>query len=502
MIIKKFQGKTKDEAIALAKEEMGDAVVIMNVKEVRQKGLIGIFKSNIFEVTAALEDDSVAPKTFATKTFDGGKKEEIKGHRGNFDVVADEDITIPPVSASDAEFVRQNSGNVQLKGVNESELKDAFAAVSELMNSSEGLNKSGVTAIDRYASAGKPVENAYKPVENTYKPEMEDGMLRSASASNESGKSDETIGFRKLADEDFVKEYTGDVSMLKEAPVGVYDDYASRVKDDSFDEQQESQQFFKMLYKILLENEVDEIYINQILDDMERISHSTDGLQYMISNAYQKMILKMGQPKTVEISKNKPKVVFFIGPTGVGKTTTIAKIASKFKLEEDRNVALLTADTYRIAATDQLKNYADILGIPMSIVYSPMDIAKEIEKYKSYDVVFVDTAGFSHKNDEQRGDMALLIDKLPDEYDKDVYLVLSATTKYKDLKDIVDTYKTFGKFDLIFTKLDETSAYGNIYNIRQYTGANVSYVTTGQNVPNDIDEIDTQKLVKNLLGGR
>ena len=409
MIIKKFQGKTKEEAIALAKEEMGDAVVIMNVKEVRQKGLIGIFKSNIFEVTAALEDDSVAPKTFATKTFEGDKKEETKGHRGNFDVVADENITIPPVSASDAEFVRQNSGNVQLKGVNESELKDAFAAVSELMNSSEGLNKSGVTAIDRYASAGKPVENAYKPVENTYKPEMEDGMSRSATADNESGKSDETIGFRKLADEDFVKEYTGDVSMLKEAPVGVYDDYASRVKDDSFDEQQESQQFFKMLYKILLENEVDEIYINQILDDMERISHSTDGLQYMISNAYQKMILKMGQPKTVEISKNKPKVVFFIGPTGVGKTTTIAKIASKFKLEEDRNVALLTADTYRIAATDQLKNYADILGIPMSIVYSPMDIAKEIEKYKSYDVVFVDTAGFSHKNDEQRGDMALLI---------------------------------------------------------------------------------------------
>lgn len=487
MIIKKFQGKTKDEAIALAKEEMGDAVVIMNVKEVRQKGLIGIFKSNIFEVTAALEDDSVAPKTFATKTFDGGKKEENIGHRGNFDMVADEDITIPPVSASDAEFVRQNSGNVQLNGVNESELKDAFAAVSELMNSSEGLNKSGVTAIDRYAS---------------------DKMSHSASAGNESVKpdetikSDDTIGFRKLADEDFVKEYTGDVSMLKEAPVGVYDDYASRVKDDSFDEQQESQQFFKMLYKILLENEVDEIYINQILDDMERISHSTDGLQYMISNAYQKMILKMGQPKTVEISKNKPKVVFFIGPTGVGKTTTIAKIASKFKLEEDRNVALLTADTYRIAATDQLKNYADILGIPMSIVYSPMDIAKEIEKYKSYDVVFVDTAGFSHKNDEQRGDMALLIDKLPDEYDKDVYLVLSATTKYKDLKDIVDTYKNFGKFDLIFTKLDETSAYGNIYNIRQYTGANVSYVTTGQNVPNDIDEIDTQKLVKNLLGGR
>ncbi|MCR5143986.1 MAG: flagellar biosynthesis protein FlhF [Lachnospiraceae bacterium] len=486
MIIKKFQGKTKDEAIALAKTEMGEAVVIMNIKEVRQKGLIGIFKSNIYEVTAALEDDVMPPKSFSVNDNAGNSaaSEPVKNNtkKSNFDAVADEDITIPPISQNEFSYRADNKVAVNndvsaFSNVNESDLKDAFAAVNQVMNNSESKiikNDSLSQAVD--------VQKKHMPKDNA-KPQE---------------------SFNRLANMDFVEniDEISDVSLLKEAPVGNYNEYKAFDKGANIDERQESQAFFKMLYKVLLDNEVDEIYINQLIDDMEKISHSTDGLQYLISNAYQKMILKMGQPKVVEISKRKPKVVFFIGPTGVGKTTTIAKIASKFKIEEDKNVALLTADTYRIAATDQLKNYADILEIPMSIVYSPDDIEKEIEKYSNFDVVFVDTAGFSHKNEEQRSDMAKLIDKLPDNYDKEVYLVLSATTKYKDLKAIVDTYKTFGEYDLIFTKLDETSAYGNIYNIRQYTGADVSYITTGQNVPNDIDVLNTQWLVKTLLGGQ
>ena len=90
---------------------------------------------------------------------------------------------------------------------------------------------------------------------------------------------------------------------------------------------EQSHQFFKVLYKVLLDNEVDEIYINQFMDDLDRVSHSTNGLDYLISSVYQKMILKLGQPEVISLTKNKPKVVFFIGPTGVGKTTTIAKIA-------------------------------------------------------------------------------------------------------------------------------------------------------------------------------
>ena len=119
-----------------------------------------------------------------------------------------------------------------------------------------------------------------------------------------------------------------------------------------------------------------------------------------------------------------------------------------------------------------------------------------------YALIFVDTAGFSHKNETQREDMKRLINGLAPEYDKEVYLVLSATTKYHDLLEIVDSYHEISAFKLIFTKLDETTAYGNILNIKLYSGADLSYVTNGQNVPADLEVFHTQKIVKQLLGGR
>jgi flagellar biosynthesis protein FlhF len=135
-------------------------------------------------------------------------------------------------------------------------------------------------------------------------------------------------------------------------------------------------------------------------------------------------------------------------------------------------------------------------------VYTPEDIGREVEAVADCDLILVDTAGFSHKNDSQREDMQTLLESLPEEYERDIYLVLSATTKYKDLVEITDSYQAYCRFALIFTKLDETGAYGNIYNIRMHTQAPLSYITTGQNVPDDMEEVDTQKLVKQLLGGK
>jgi flagellar biosynthesis protein FlhF len=209
----------------------------------------------------------------------------------------------------------------------------------------------------------------------------------------------------------------------------------------------------------------------------------------------------MGKPSVIQFRGKKPMVVFLIGPTGVGKTTTIAKIASKYKLEYNKKVAMVTSDTYRIAATDQLRTYANILDTPLSVVYSPDEINDAIDKLKDHDLILVDTAGFSHKNQEQKEDMKKLLMNLNPAYERAVYLVLSSTTKYKDLKEIIDTYTAFTKFRLIFTKLDETTAYGNILNCKLYSGADLSYVTTGQNVPDDMEVVDTQHIVKQLLGG-
>ena len=137
----------------------------------------------------------------------------------------------------------------------------------------------------------------------------------------------------------------------------------------------------------------------------------------------------------------------------------------------------------------------------MSIVYSKEELNEAIGKYAEYDLVFVDTAGFSHKNEEQKEDIRNLIQGVDPEYTSEVYLVLSATTKYRDLLDIVDTYRTISEFKLIFTKLDETSTYGNLLNIKLYSDAELSYTTNGQNVPDDIELFDTQEIVKQLLGG-
>jgi flagellar biosynthesis protein FlhF len=202
------------------------------------------------------------------------------------------------------------------------------------------------------------------------------------------------------------------------------------------------------------------------------------------------------------MTKGKTRVVFFIGPTGVGKTTTIAKIASRYKVEQDNRVALITADTYRIAATEQLRVYANILDVPMSVVYSSEELNDAIEKLQECDLIFVDTAGFSHRNETQREDIKNLIQNMDERWDKEVYLVLSATTKYKDLLEIVDIYREISDFKLIFTKLDETSAYGNLLNIKLYSGADLSYMTNGQNVPDDIELFNIQKIVKQILGGR
>ena len=127
--------------------------------------------------------------------------------------------------------------------------------------------------------------------------------------------------------------------------------------------------FVKMLYATLIDNEVDEKYINQIMDEIEKANWNGNSIDHILSNIYQKMILKFGQPHGIDLTGVKPKVVFFVGPTGVGKTTTLAKIASRLKVDQGKKIAFLTADTYRIAAAEQLRIYANILDTSLMLPF-------------------------------------------------------------------------------------------------------------------------------------
>ena len=262
----------------------------------------------------------------------------------------------------------------------------------------------------------------------------------------------------------------------------------------------ENFKFIKMIYGILLENEVEEKYVNQIMDEVEKVMKGGASLDLILSSIYQKMILKFGQPQPIELADAKPKVVFFIGPTGVGKTTTIAKIASKLKLNKNAEIALITADTYRIAAVEQLKTYANILSVPLKVIYSPGELSELVEEMQQYEYCLVDTAGRSHKNKEQIEDIRSLIEQIPIA-DRQIFLVLNAGAKYSDLLEIAEVYAALTDYSIIFTKLDETSAAGAMMNIHVRTKCPLSYVTTGQNVPDDISEVNPQKVAKQLLGG-
>jgi flagellar biosynthesis protein FlhF len=257
----------------------------------------------------------------------------------------------------------------------------------------------------------------------------------------------------------------------------------------------------QLIYNQLISNEVDEKFANQIIAEIEGNLKKDASMDNILASIYQKIILKLGQPRMIELSGKTPKFVFFIGPTGVGKTTTIAKIASKFKVDEKAKVAFLTADTYRIAAVEQLRTYANILGIPLKVVYSQEEMKLAKEEFSDFDVVFVDTAGRSHRSKEQRDDIEALIDTIPED-EREIYLVLSATTKYRDLVKITEAYSEIINYNLIFTKLDETSSIGNLFNIRMLTEAPLSYATFGQNVPDDISRVDAQSIAKQLLRGQ
>ena len=387
MTINKFQGKTEEEAKEKARQEMGADVVIMNVRTIKSKGFLGLFKQTTYEVTAAKEETEQGTPMAAFHS-------PFKMHE-QINLTADEPIQVPPVEHKEAE---------PAKAV------DMFESVLK-------ENKADTNGIEeRLNSLQNMIEHRFS--EEEHHPEENEEPL---------------------------------ITKKEQSKAGA-----------------ENFHFIKMLYKTLLDNDVSEKYANQVIDELENIMKAGNSVDYILSNVYQKLILKFGQPKPIDLSGSKPKVVFVIGPTGVGKTTTIAKIASKYKVEQGKKVAFLTADTYRIAAAEQLRTYANILNEPFTIIYSAEEMNQAIANVEDYDLVLVDTAGFSHKSESQRKDIKELIDSVDEAYDKSVYLVLSATTKYRDLLDIIDIpeKKKFleGKSTFVASVLPELKAYQRFVN--------------------------------------
>ncbi len=439
MIIKKFNAQSEMEAMLMAKEELGPDAIVMNVKTIKPRGIFALFKKPKVELTAAIDDvtDKKA-STGAAKDVTGGKSSEFV--KGFFQTKSEYTDTAQKLQKTQSPQRAQGSQNVQ--------------AVQNAQNT----------------------QNAIEEKINKLSELLEQQMSI------------------KKVEEQIIKSHIE--KAVDETPHTVVEE---NLEEDTARTKASENKVVELIKEQLINNEVMEKHANSILEEFASESENAP-IDNILSKVYQKIVLKLGEIKALTEAEKKPKIVYFVGNTGVGKTTTMAKLASKYMLDEKKNIAMVSVDTYRIAAIDQIRTYANILSAPMEVVYSPEEMVNVVEKHKNCDFIFVDTAGRSHRNKEQKKDLQEIIDSVSG-YEKEVFLVVSATVKYSDIKNIAKTYDDIFPYKIIFTKLDETKGWGNILNLKLDTGKDLSYVTWGQNVPDDIGTVNPQVIAKKLLGG-
>ena len=201
----------------------------------------------------------------------------------------------------------------------------------------------------------------------------------------------------------------------------------------------------------------------------------------------------------LRVAPGETRTIFLVGPTGVGKTTTLAKMAANFTLYEQRKVALLTTDTYRIAAIPQLRTYGEIMGLNLEVAYSPSELRELVLRHQDKDIVLVDTPGRSQHNRPMLEEMADFIREVPS---RSLYLAISAASKYRDMLDVAEYFGVIPIDGIVVTKLDETITFGPILNLAADVGRPFTYFTTGQDVPSDIEVADAGHLADRLLSGQ
>ncbi len=252
-------------------------------------------------------------------------------------------------------------------------------------------------------------------------------------------------------------------------------------------------------YSHLIQNQVAEELATDMMRQLqsfraEQLSQP-DFVRERLAEQVEKMIPSSGPIKRGD--KIGPHIVALIGPTGVGKTTTLAKLAANLKLRENRKVGLITLDTYRIAAIDQLRRYADLLGSPLKVVNSDQDMVDALAAMREYDFVLIDTAGRSPTDTLKLSELrAMLENAKPDE----VHLVLSSTASQSCIELAIDRFSQVRVDKIIFTKLDEAVHVGVVLNVVRKLNKQLSYITTGQNVPDDIEVGRGSRLAKMILG--
>ncbi|MGQ9855472.1 MAG: flagellar biosynthesis protein FlhF [Fervidobacterium sp.] len=243
------------------------------------------------------------------------------------------------------------------------------------------------------------------------------------------------------------------------------------------------QDFRKALSKQDIDEEISEKIIEYARVKYQELDFSNENTRLILSEMFLPFL-------NTSVPELKGKVMF-VGPTGVGKTTTLAKLAAKLKLNDHRRVGIITLDTYRIAAVDQLKTYAMLLDVPIRVAYTPKEAKLEIEALADYDIILIDSAGRSQKNELHMTEIKAMSEIVEPDY---VFLVVGMQYRSEDVKEIASKFSIVSPTHVILSKMDETSSLGHFVNVPTFLNVPIAFVTNGQRVPDDIIEANSREL--------
>ncbi|MGB4201581.1 MAG: flagellar biosynthesis protein FlhF [Thermotogota bacterium] len=253
---------------------------------------------------------------------------------------------------------------------------------------------------------------------------------------------------------------------------------------------------FRRIYEALIDQEVNQDLSRRMVESLRIVTN--DGMDNTMEVERKFSEVLSPAIRTDNFIKNHEKgdILFFIGPTGVGKTTTLTKIAAMLSLEMRKRIGILTIDTYRIAAVDQLKTSADIMGIGVGVAYNPKELSMLLERFKDFDLVLVDTAGRNQKNELQMNELSRYLQIVNPKYK---LLTMSMNTRSKDMYSIIEHFSVIAPTHLILTKMDETSVYGSFLELSSRYDIPVCFITNGQRIPEDIMIADSKRLASFIV---
>lgn len=449
MQIKVFRAATIKEAMAEVKETLGDDAVILHTKTIKEGGVLGYGSKNIFEVTAAIDEET---------TPNNSPKDAPKEFTPTFPLNAPSDMpTVQPPKTVLSMYKTNGTKEGILRA--ENAIQEKKEDTNTINNTFIPMQKEDILHKSRIIKAG----------------DFENSQNESEKVEQETNGKDEEKGHdspRSAEDAEKIKRLEDELAEMKTLLANFM--------------RKESANATLSLQEAMENHDVEK----KILDAMaansgvgETLAEATSPEAKTTLETFLDKKLKFASGIDINENRNGNKVVALIGPTGVGKTTTLAKIAAGFVLDKQVKVALITADTYRISAVEQLKTYSDIIGLPLDIVYNQEELRKAIRKHDDKDLILIDTAGRSQYNEYQLEELKTLL-KANSRIEK--HLVLSATTKERDARDVIENFSFCNPKRIIFTKVDETSSLGIILNLLYEKDMALSYLADGQSVPDDI----------------